>query len=63
MELNDLLQRLDVDTKARRLRLVAQGSGIPYYTLRNLRSRAANPRYTTLEKLRAYYAAEQKAAA
>ena len=54
----DILETFRADVRARRGRLaeVAAGSGLKPKTLRNILYRASqNPRYNTVEKLRAFY--------
>lgn len=54
-ELQDLLARLRSEPP-NRIRALADETGIPYGTLRKLRGGdTANPRYSTLKKLRTHY--------
>jgi transcriptional regulator with XRE-family HTH domain len=54
----DILETFKADVRAKRGRLaeVAEGSGLKPKTLRNiLYGESTNPRYNTVEKLRAFY--------
>ncbi len=61
--MSDILDHFRADARSKRGRLmeIATASGIKPKTLRNLIYVTTNPRYQTVEKLRAYYSSQLSA--